>query len=78
MPSPLPGLDAIISLLVLNMSDLLIAIVVRADEQLDLLSMIFRKPVAIFRANLGGEICRSFQLRTRSSAAIIIPAAVAP
>jgi len=42
------------------MSDLLIAIVVRADEQLDLLSMIFRKPVAIFRANFGGEICRSF------------------
>jgi hypothetical protein len=32
VPSALPGFDAIISLLVLNMSDLLIAIVVRADE----------------------------------------------
>jgi hypothetical protein len=48
VPSPLPGLDAIISLLVLNMSDLLIAIVVRADEQLDLLSMIFRKRATRF------------------------------
>jgi hypothetical protein len=40
MPPPLPGVDAIISLLVLNMSHLLIAIVALLFEH-DL----FRKPV---------------------------------